>query len=246
MKKTKLYLAAAGIAVFGLAWPAAAEEPVFETELVIDLSDPGAGDEIDLPAMFDMDDAEYDEEDYDDAEYEYEYDESDYDDADTEDGEDALLDDPESDDETFWYVYRYSEEGADQIVINDVMISLPADWTDKYDMLLTSDRVTFYHRMSRAGQLLEGSEGGRLFSLCVVRDGEEIPENLPDYVELGEGSEGVQYYLEFPTDAQAYISNEEIAKEYEEMYAEIDDVKDNSFIISYDFESDDVEEAFTE
>lgn len=253
MNKTKLYLAAAGIAVFGLALPAAAEEPVFETELVIDLSNPNAGDEIDLPEMFDMDDAAYAEEDYDgaeydDAEYDYEYDDAEYDGEDMEFGEDdaALLDDPESEDESFWYVYRYSEEGADQIVINDVMISLPENWTDKYDMILEPDRVTFFHRLSRAGHLLEGSEGGRLFSLCVVKNGEEIPENLPDYTELGEGSDGVQYYLEFPTDAQAYPGKEEIAQEYTELYANIDDVKENSFIISYDFESDEVEEAFTE
>ena len=253
MKYTKLYLAAAGIAVIGLAFPAAAEEPVFESEIVIDLNDPDAEDEIDLSAMFEGDDADIDVE----AEYEddgeYNYDE-DYEDSDGESDidfddenmdDDSLLIEDEESDGMIWYVYKYTEDGADQIMINDVMIVLPEDWTDKYDMILEDERVTFYNRLSRAGYLLEGLEAGRLFSLCLAKPGEEITDIVPTY-ELGAGSDGNVFYLEFPSDVQAYVSNEDIAAEYSALYEEIDDVKENSFVISYDFDTEEVEEAFTE
>ena len=226
------------------------EDLAFDEEVTIDLD--AEGDEIDLSALLGLEDDgseedyEYEEdygyvdEDYDYADGEdYDYADEDYEDeayvGDIFDEEDLL----DEGDENMWYILTYDEEETIELFINDVYLILPKDWEGKYDMLPRKDSVDFYHTVSRAGWLMEdGSEGGLLFRLCRSEDTDY--QDLPDYTELGQGSDGYYYYLQFPTDLQAYISKDrpEIEKEYTDLYSSIDSVKEEAFLVSFGFTAD--------
>ena len=211
MLKKSSTLMLAGLICLGLALPCLAEDDVFETEITIDLSDydlENGEAEIDLGELFGDEDYEYDEDE--------DYGETDGD----------VLEDQE----VYWYTVRYHEDDHDMIMLNDVILYLPENWSDQYDMLIRDDRVDFYHTASRAAWILKGEEGGRLFSLCTSTD--DSYTELPSYQDMGQGSDGLYYYLMFPTDMQAYPEDEEIRAGYEELYAGIDRVKDESFSLN--------------
>ena len=219
MKKRYLF-AAAGVLSVMLAMPFMAED-VFETEITIDLEDlDEGGDEayLDLDELF--------------ADLEMESEGLDY----------EMEEEPMS-----WYVVQYHEDEQDTIMLNDMLIVLPESWTGKYDMILKDDRVSFYHSASRAGWLLKGGEeGGLLFSLCASEEPDF--DTLPSFQEMGQGSDGLSYYMVFPTDLQAYPEEEEIMEEYSALWEDIGVVKEESFAL-YDLvmdEGTEMEEEMSE
>ena len=217
MKKSYVF-AAAGVLSVMLAMPFMAEEDVFETEITIDLDDMDEdGDE----ALLDLDELFADLE------------------MESEDLADGMEEEPMS-----WYVVQYHDDGQDTIMLNDMLIVLPESWSGKYDMILKDDRVSFYHTASRAGWALKGEEGGLLFSLCASEEPDY--DILPSFQEMGQGSDGLYYYMIFPTDLQAYPEEEEIMEEYSALWGDIGVVKEESFAL-YDLVMDEgMEEEMSE
>ena len=130
--------------------------------------------------------------------------------------------------------WRYSiipaEDGKTIFLFNEVFITLPADWTGRYDIKINERSISFYQSLSRSlWNSREGFEGGLLFSLGYSET--EDFRNLPSYDELGKGSEGY-YYLIYPTDYQAYQKIDTAKDEYDAMWKEINTVAENSYVFT--------------
>ena len=130
--------------------------------------------------------------------------------------------------------WRYSiiptEDGGTIFLFNEVFITIPADWTGKYDIKINERSISFYQSLSRSlWNSREGYEGGLLFSLGYSETDDF--RNLPSYDELGKGSEGY-YYLIYPTDYQAYQKISTAKDEYDAMWKEIDTVAENSYLFT--------------
>lgn len=210
IKKSSMMMLA-GLACLYLAFPCAAEDEAFETEITIDLDEldlENGEAEIDLGELF--------------ADEGYDYEE----DGDYEESDDFI----EENSEVYWYTVRYHEDEQDMVMLNDVIVYLPESWTGQYDMIIRDDRVDFYHTKSRAGWTLKGEDAGLLFSVCTSTD--DSYTEVPEFQDMGQGSDGLYYYLMFPSDAQAYPDDEEIRAGYEELYAQIDRVKEESFSLN--------------
>ena len=110
----------------------------------------------------------------------------------------------------------------------EVEITLPADWKGKFDIEINGNNATFYHKASREKwRASNGTDGGKLFTLsCSVND--DFAE-LPDFSYIGFSDESaMNYFMIFPTDVQAYMDDNIIAEEFQQMNSEIDFVKENA------------------
>ena len=125
----------------------------------------------------------------------------------------------------------YDNELSDGSLIyyfEEVALTLPADWKGKTDIEINGNSATFYHKASREKWLAEnGTDGGKLFTLsCSVNH--DFSE-LPDFSYIGFSEESVMnYFLIFPTDVQAYVEDSAVATEFQQLYSEIDFVKNNA------------------
>lgn len=119
------------------------------------------------------------------------------------------------------YVFCYDANG----VIETVRIVTPASWDGKCGFNYGEDCVIFYHMDSHDSWLMEGYDGGELFSLAYSKTKDF--EVYPDYQYLGEAADGY-YYLTFPTDVQGYMEDDAIMAEYSAMNAKIDVVREKS------------------
>ena len=110
----------------------------------------------------------------------------------------------------------------------ELAITLPADWKGKFDIEINGNNATFYHKASREKwRASNGTDGGKLFTLsCSVND--DFAE-LPDFSYIGFSDESaMNYFMIFPTDVQAYMDDNTIAEEFQQMNSEIDFVKENA------------------
>lgn len=110
----------------------------------------------------------------------------------------------------------------------EMEITLPADWKGKFDIEINGNNATFYHKASREKWMTSnGTDGGKLFTLsCSVND--DFAE-LPDFSYIGFSDESaMNYFMIFPTDVQAYMDDNTIAEEFQQMNSEIDFVKENA------------------
>ena len=110
----------------------------------------------------------------------------------------------------------------------EMEITLPADWKGKFDIEINGNNATFYHKASREKwRTSNGTDGGKLFTLsCSVND--DFAE-LPDFSYIGFSDESaMNYFMIFPTDVQAYMDDNTIAEEFQQMNSEIDFVKENA------------------
>lgn len=108
----------------------------------------------------------------------------------------------------------------------EVEVLLPASWTGKCGMKVSDDYVTFYHLASRQAHLEnDGSEGGRLFTLCYSQDYSFL-NNEPNYSIIGSGAEGI-YYMTFPTDVQGYPDEGDIWSEWQTVCEDLEWVKEH-------------------
>ena len=116
------------------------------------------------------------------------------------------------------YSYYFTEQG--------VKVVLPEDWYENTFVDASISSATFYHKDSYDKYEEKGYEGGRLFTIgyCVNDD----YKDLPSYTFLGYSEEqNVNYYVEYPTDVQAYMEDDAIRAEYEDLYAQVQDVVAN-------------------
>lgn len=120
----------------------------------------------------------------------------------------------------------YDEEK--NIVINfpEVEAVIPADWSGKCQVETKGMEAAFYQKKSR--ELYKENEdydnGGWMFSICFSEDEDYL--DFPSCETIGSTGDGY-YYLMLPTDVQAYVEDETAYTEYQEMYEDLDWVKEH-------------------
>ena len=112
-----------------------------------------------------------------------------------------------------------------------VLISLDELWYRNTRVVTGENGSTFsfYHTGSYEAYAAEGLDGGRLFTIgaSVNTDFEE----LPGFVFLGfDEEDAMNYYAVLPTDYQAYMGDEEIRAQYDELWSGVEDVLDGILI----------------
>lgn len=134
------------------------------------------------------------------------------------------------------YIVDVDADGNISYTFGEVIVTLPADWADNYYMEIDGDYVSFYQTASYIlCQYTYGYPGGWLFSVG-YSEGTDY-RDLPSYDELGPGAEGY-YFLAYPTDYQAYMDDESVRKQYDEMWQGVKFVAANSY--SFIFHTDPV------
>lgn len=126
----------------------------------------------------------------------------------------------------------------------ELAITLPADWKGKFDIEINGNNATFYHKASREKWMTSnGTDGGKLFTLsCSVND--DFAE-LPDFSYIGFSDESaMNYFMIFPTDVQAYMDDNTIAEEFQQMNSEIDFVKENARMLGTGEKTDRTGESY--
>lgn len=112
----------------------------------------------------------------------------------------------------------------------DIMLYVPINWEASATVEQGDDGIAFYHTGSLEKWAEAGIEhGGFLCELCASED--ESFRELPAYEYLGfSENAGLHFYLVVPSDYPAYIDDETIRAEYDEMHNQIDEIVDMSRI----------------
>ena len=130
------------------------------------------------------------------------------------------------------YTDNVQPDGSLIYYFEEVAVVLPADWKGKFDVVTDGNSATFYHKASHEKwQEKYGQDGGKLFTLsCSVNH--DFSE-LPDFTYIGFSEQSMMnYFMIFPTDFQAYTEDESVAREFQQMNAEIDYVKQHAYMLS--------------
>ncbi len=119
----------------------------------------------------------------------------------------GLEDYTESDNGDGTYSYFFTECG--------VKVTMPEEFYQNTRVLGELATATFVHKDSYDAYLEKGfKQGGRLFTIGCVVDGDSIVE-LPGYTFLGfDEEECINWYVSVPTDYTGYIQDEEIREEF--------------------------------
>lgn len=122
-------------------------------------------------------------------------------------------------------------DGSSVYYFEEVAVTLPAAWRGKYSIEVEGNSAAFYHKASREKWMENyGSIGGKLFTLSYSVNHDF--QNLPDFYYIGFSEESVfNYYLTFPTDAQAYMEDSAIAEEFQQMNSEIGFIKEHAYML---------------
>lgn len=130
-----------------------------------------------------------------------------------------------------WNPYDYTdditEDGSPIYYFADLSLKLPASWRDKVFALRNDGGVAFHQAASYQKFEESGMNGGGfLFQLYACED-ESYRDRLPAYKELGYSERSNTYYaLVLPSeyDNTAFDGDASAAKEYNELFAQIDEV----------------------
>lgn len=116
-----------------------------------------------------------------------------------------------------------------------VKVTMDKDWYRKTRVVLGEGGQTasFYHKGSYNAYADEGLTGGLLFTIgaSVNTDFQELPRY--NYIGFDE-DEAMNYYVARPTDYQAYMADETIRKEYDELWDSVGEVIANIEILGSD------------
>ena len=108
------------------------------------------------------------------------------------------------------------------IISNDVFkITVPEDWPEKIHISFTDKSINMYHKASQ-----EAGCGGWLVSISEYED--EVYKEMPSYEVVLMDNEKF-YVAEYPSDVQADVENEEIMKEYFEMFEQLPGIIKETF-----------------
>lgn len=126
------------------------------------------------------------------------------------------------------------QDGSLIYYFKEVAVTLPADWKGKIFVETKDNYATFYHKDSYEKMMDHyGFDGGRLFSLGYSAN-DDFSE-LPSFYFIGFSEESAyNYFLEFPTDFQAYADDEAVKNEYQQLYEGIEFVKENTNMLDAD------------
>ncbi len=106
-----------------------------------------------------------------------------------------------------------------------VLVSMDQNWYQKTRVVLgeRGSTASFYHKGSYDAYAAEDMEGGLLFTIGASVNTDF--ENLPAFIYLGfDEEEAMNYYAQLPTDYQAYMEDEAIRAEYDELWSTVEDV----------------------
>ena len=112
-----------------------------------------------------------------------------------------------------------------------IKVTMSKTWYQKTRVVLGENGSTasFYHKDSYNAYAEEGLTGGLLFTLGASVNTDF--QNLPSFVYLGfDEEEAMNYYAELPTDYQAYMGDEKIRAEYDELWSEVEEILDSALI----------------
>ena len=122
-----------------------------------------------------------------------------------------------------WYTDDILEDGSLIYYFEDLSLTLPASWAGKVMAMEEETGTAFYHKASYEKYQEAGEAGGLLFRIAASVD--TSFEELPSFAYLGFSEQSaMNYYLELPSDMQAWMEDAGIAAEYEAMAADIDAV----------------------
>ena len=138
------------------------------------------------------------------------------------------------------FVNDTMDDGSQIYYFEEVAVTLPTDWQGKVAVQTQDTSVTFYHKASKEKwQENYGTDGGKLFSLSYSVNSDFT--ELPSYYYVGFGEESVMnYFLTFPTDVQGYMDDSSISEEYQQLFSEIDYIKDHVCMRHAEPEADEV------
>ena len=106
----------------------------------------------------------------------------------------------------------------------DIRLLLPIDWQGRFVVKKSESGLAFYQLASYDKYEEAGLPGGGfLFQLCASED--ESYEDLPAYSYVGYSENaGLHFYLMLPSDYPAYVEDEAVRAEYDEMAGDIPDI----------------------
>ncbi len=130
-----------------------------------------------------------------------------------------------------WKYYVTEEADAVRYDLEEVVIRIPLSWKDEVVVKTTEYGLRFADKASAEKWEEKGMDGGTLFYLELIGNGEEFQG--PDYDTIGSTDRG-QYILIYPSDVQAYYEGGEDTSymdRYAALYEEIGFVAENSNMI---------------
>ena len=117
--------------------------------------------------------------------------------------------------------YEYYFEPGENM--QPVFVTMDKDWYRHTRVLLEDGGASFYHKGSYNAYAEEGMKGGWLFTIgaCVNSDFQDLPRF--EYIGFDDEN-AMNYYVELPTDYQAYTEDDGIRAEYDALWAGVKDV----------------------
>ena len=117
------------------------------------------------------------------------------------------------------------EDGTYAYGFPRILIAMDKTWYRNTRVVLGEDGQTasFYHKGSYNAYTEAGMTGGLLFSIGASVNTDF--QDLPHFVYLGfDEEEAMNYYAALPTDYQAYMGDDAIRNEYDELWSGVEDV----------------------
>ena len=112
-----------------------------------------------------------------------------------------------------------------------ILVAMDKAWYQNTKVVLGENGSTasFYHKGSYDAYAEEGMTGGLLFTIGASVNTDF--QDLPSFVYLGfDEEEAMNYYALLPTDYQAYMGDEEVRSEYDELWSGVEDVLASAII----------------
>lgn len=124
-----------------------------------------------------------------------------------------------------YYDYQNEDGTYSYYFTQGVTVTMDKFWYQHTRVIADDNGATFYHKASYEKYKEEGYEGGRLFTLSASVNTDF--KKLPSFTYIGFDEEAcMNYFAVLPTDVQAWMEDENIRKEYEKLYRDVDDVID--------------------
>lgn len=128
--------------------------------------------------------------------------------------------------------YKYGHAGSTSIcyIFPDITLLMPLDWEGRITAQQSETGVSFYQTASLKKYAEEGlEESGFLFRLCASEN--ENFRELPAYAYLGYSENvSLHFYLMLPSDYPAFLGDDTIRAEYDEMAAAVDTIVEKAEI----------------
>lgn len=122
-----------------------------------------------------------------------------------------------------YYDYQNPDGTYTYYFTQGVKVTLSEDWYQKTMVLADDYGATFYQKAGYEAYQKEGLEGGRLFTIGASVNTDF--QNYPHFEYIGfDEEQAMNYFAVLPTDYQAYMEDESIRAEYDELWAGVKDV----------------------